>query len=77
MPTNVAPALRALLERLIDYAGTFPPATLTRDEAIANYRRYRAGEHSWMLGRLVVSAAGPAACAPGARRYALGPQRCR
>jgi hypothetical protein len=56
MPTKVAPALRALLERLIDYAGTFPPATLTRDEAIANYLRYRAGEYSWMLGRLVVSA---------------------
>ena len=57
MPTTVAPALRALLERLIDYAGTFPPATLTRDEAIAGYRSYRAGEHSWMLARLVVSAA--------------------
>ena len=56
MPTTVAPALRALLERLIDYAGTFPPATLTRDEAIADYRSYRAGEHAWMLGRLVVSA---------------------
>lgn len=57
MPTQVAPSLRALLERLIDYAGTFPPATLTRDAAIANYLHYRAGEYAWMLGRLVVSAA--------------------
>jgi hypothetical protein len=49
--------MRALLERLIDYAGTFPPATLTCDAAIANYLRYRAGKYSWMLGRLVVCAA--------------------
>lgn len=54
--SRVAPALRALLDRLIDYAGTFPPATLARDAAIANYQQYRAGEHSWMLRWLVVSA---------------------
>jgi hypothetical protein len=54
--SRVAPALRALLDRLIDYAGTFPPATLARDTAIDNYRQYRAGEHSWMLRWLVVSA---------------------
>lgn len=49
-------ALRALLERLIDYAGTFPPATLARDAALANYLRYRDSEHAWMLRWLVVSA---------------------
>ena len=52
-----APALRALLDRLIDYAGLFPPATLARDAAVANYLRYRDGAHGWMLRWLVVGAA--------------------
>src|SRR5262245_7231217 len=50
------PALAALLDRLIDYAGTFPPASLPRDAAVTNYRQYRGGEHSWMLRWLVVGA---------------------
>jgi hypothetical protein len=57
MASKPVPALRALLERLIDYAGTFPPATLAPDVAVANYHRYRASEHAWMLRWLVVSAA--------------------
>jgi hypothetical protein len=51
----VAPSLHALLRNLIDYAGMFPPASLVREDAIAKYRRYRSGEHGWMLGRFVVS----------------------
>jgi hypothetical protein len=57
MVTTIAPALRALIKRLIDYAGMFPPATLPRDSAIANYRAYQRGEHAWMLRWLVVAAA--------------------
>jgi hypothetical protein len=57
MARTIAPGLRALLDRLIDYAGMFPPAALPRDAAIANYDRYRAGEHAWMLRWLVVGAA--------------------
>lgn len=57
MAKDVAPALRALLERLIDYAGMFPPASLGREDAIARYRRYRESEHAWMLRWLVLSAA--------------------
>jgi hypothetical protein len=49
-------ALRILLEGLIDYAGLFPPAALPMEQAVANYGRYRAGEHAWMLGRFVVPA---------------------
>jgi hypothetical protein len=52
-----ASALGALLAQLIDYAGMFPPAALSRTAAIANYRSYRAGDHNWMLGRFVVAAA--------------------
>jgi hypothetical protein len=46
-----------LLDRLIDYAGMFAPASLPRDAAIANYNSYRSGEHAWMLRWLVVGAA--------------------
>jgi len=46
-----------LFAHLIDYAGTFPPAALPMPEAAARYARYREGEHAWMLGKLVVSAA--------------------
>jgi hypothetical protein len=53
----VAPSLRALLGNLIDFAGMFPPASLTREVAIARYRTYHNGEHVWMLGRFVISAA--------------------
>lgn len=52
----VAPALRALLENLIDYAGMFPPASLVREAAIEKYRCYRGSSESWMLGRFVIQA---------------------
>lgn len=35
----------------------FPPAGLSCDVAIANYERYRKGEHAWMLRWLVIPAA--------------------
>jgi hypothetical protein len=57
MATPVAPALRALLEGVIDYAGTFPPATLPRETAVANYLNYRRSEHAWMLRWLVIAKA--------------------
>src|SRR2546429_433915 len=55
--SGIAPALRALLDRLIDYAGMFPPASLPPAAAIANYQSYQSGEHAWMLRWLVVGAA--------------------
>lgn len=57
MARTVAPALRALLEGTIDYAGTFPPAALPADAAVENYRHYRSHERAWMLRWLVVAAA--------------------
>jgi hypothetical protein len=47
-------SVRALLEGVIDYAGLFPPSGLTMPEAVANYARYLAGDHAWMLGRFIV-----------------------
>lgn len=57
MARLATPALRALLLHAIDYAGAFPPASLPLAAAVANYQQYRQGEHSWMLGRLVVGLA--------------------
>ena len=49
-----AQSLRVLLEGLIDYAGLFPPAALSMQDAVRNYARYRDGEHAWALGKFVV-----------------------
>jgi hypothetical protein len=49
-------ARRALLERPIDHAAPFPPASLDMPEAIEADRRARAGEHAWMLDRFIVPA---------------------
>jgi hypothetical protein len=57
MARIIAPGLGALLDRLIDYAGTFPPAGLATEAAVANYTRYRNGERARMLRWLVVGAA--------------------
>ena len=48
---------RALLEGLVDYAGLFPPATLSMDDAVAEYARWRKSPEAWMLGRFVLPAA--------------------
>ena len=53
-PARVNPAVRALLHRIVDYAGLFPPARLPLDDAIHNYRHYRNEPESWMLGRFVL-----------------------
>ncbi len=54
MPTP--DSLRALLTRLIDYAGLFPPASLDLATVIANYAQYSSSPESWMLNRLVIPA---------------------
>lgn len=51
---SVSPVLHALLERVVDYAGLFPPAGLTMPDAVAEYAAQRASAHAWMLGRFVV-----------------------
>lgn len=54
--TEVAAALRVLLSDSIDYAGTFPPASLPLDEAVRNYVRYRKRGDAWILARFVCPA---------------------
>jgi hypothetical protein len=47
-------SLHVLLEGLIDYAGLFPPAALSMQDAVRNYARYREGEYAFALGKFVV-----------------------
>jgi hypothetical protein len=53
---GVGKTVEALLSRLIDYAGLFPPAGLAMLPAVTNYDSYLGREYSWMLGRFIVSA---------------------
>ena len=45
----------AFFQRLIDYAGLFPPAALGVSAAVDNYRAYLHSPHRWMLGRFVAA----------------------
>jgi hypothetical protein len=49
-------ARRALLERLIDHAALFPPASMDMPDALEADRRARAGAHAWMLDRFICPA---------------------
>lgn len=41
---------------IVDYAGLFPPASCSMDDAVAHYAEYRESGDRWMLGRFVVPA---------------------
>jgi hypothetical protein len=47
-------ALQALLTRIVDYAGLYPPASLSLEETCANYEAYLHSANAWMLNRLVL-----------------------
>ncbi len=49
--------IHALMARLIDYAGLFPPAKLDMPATVRNYADYLASPDAWMLGRLIVPVA--------------------
>jgi hypothetical protein len=50
----MAESLRALLAKVIDYAGMYPPAALPLPEVVTNYERYLFSPEAWMLNRLVL-----------------------
>ena len=50
----LARSRQTLLANLIDYAGMFPPASLSLEEAVRKYEAYQRGPYAWMLGRFVV-----------------------
>jgi hypothetical protein len=56
VPAGAHVVVEALMERIVDYAGLFPPAQLSMADAVRHYAEYRAGPDAWMLGRFVVPA---------------------
>lgn len=53
---NEQQSTRSLFANLFDYAGLFPPAGLSMEDAVANYVQDRNGAFAWMLNAFVVSA---------------------
>jgi hypothetical protein len=51
---RIPASLRALMARLIDYAGLYPPAELPLPEVLENYQTYMDSAEAWMLNRLVL-----------------------
>ena len=51
MPTKLN--IQAFAGQLIDYAGLFPPASLSLDEAVDNFSRYQSSEDAWVLSRFI------------------------
>ncbi|TMW72311.1 hypothetical protein [Alteribacter natronophilus] len=54
--TRAAPAVRTLLSGIVDYAGLFPPASLSLGPAMHNYASYLKDDDAWMLGPFVAPA---------------------
>jgi hypothetical protein len=50
-------ACSVLLRELIDYAGLFPPASLTMAASVADFSIYSRSEWKWLLGRFIVPVA--------------------
>ncbi|MCP6758522.1 MAG: hypothetical protein NHB32_07095 [Fischerella sp. CENA71] len=48
------PSVKALLTSIVDYAGLFPPAKLSMQEAMSNYANYQLSSYSWMLNCFVL-----------------------
>jgi hypothetical protein len=49
-------AVEALLGRILEYAGLFPPAGLEMESALRNYQRYAKTDEFWILGGFVLPA---------------------
>lgn len=49
-------SLRNFLDGILDYAGLFPPASLSLGQAFHNYVFYLQGEYKWMLGKFIIPA---------------------
>jgi hypothetical protein len=54
---------------LIDYAGLFPPASRTMDEAVAEYARLRSGNQRWIVGAFLCRASELESLAAAAVRH--------
>ncbi len=66
-----AASLRALLAHSIDYAGLFPPASLTLEPALRNHAEYVRTPDAWMLGAFILPLAKFNDAAPGLSQFDL------
>lgn len=60
------------MRRLVDYAGLFPPAALSMDEAVRRYAAHLGSPDAWMLGRFVVPVERLSELADAAMQYTGG-----
>ncbi|HNB41003.1 MAG TPA: hypothetical protein PLG52_05860 [Anaerolineales bacterium] len=49
-------AFRTFMSQILDYAGMYPPANLSLDEAFKNFVAYQSDPYAWMLSRFVIPA---------------------
>lgn len=49
-------SLRGFMSQIIDYAGLYPPASLSLTEAFHNFVQYQTDDDLWMLSRFVIPA---------------------
>src|SRR5258708_5724969 len=68
-PTTAA--TRALMHGIVDYAGLFPPASLSFDQTVRNFDDYRRGPDAWLLGALICPTARLAELAPREQKLFL------
>ena len=61
-------------DAIVDYAGLFPPASCSMDEAVANYSAYRLGPDRAMLGRFVLAASRLHECGESIEAQGLLPE---
>lgn len=52
-----ASSMRLLLNRIVDYAGLFPPASLDMASAVGQYAEHASGPFAWAMGRFVLPSA--------------------
>src|SRR5437868_12816275 len=50
-------SLKIFMNKLIDYAGLFPPASLDLAQAFHNFIFYLQGEYNYMLSKFIIPAA--------------------
>jgi hypothetical protein len=49
-------SIQTFLSQIIDYAGLYPPASLSLEDAIRNFVKYQSNPDVWMLSRFVIPA---------------------
>lgn len=50
------PAFHAFMSQILDYAGLYPPANLSLEDAFRNFVEYQSSPDAWMLSRFIIPA---------------------